>query len=268
MKTLLAFTRSWTVPVKARASISVVSLLFSLSGCSHYYYFNASQNVNVFKEKGDAYVSLGMDSNQGGISAGYAFTDNIGVIGTYRGFNRVENDSVTITTDDNGDIITDYKLRHKSRMVEPELVLTKGIDLGGKPGARLAGSLNVGFAHAGVKMRNQDFYSLKMNRVALQPALCYTNDRFDLGLSARFSRLRYNLTLPQLPTADSDLGDVGRQPYNFIEPAITIGVGNENVRFRAQYLLAMNQTDAAIKYRSQSVYLSINLTLNTRKESK
>jgi hypothetical protein len=264
MKTVLAFILSWTVPVKARVSILFVSALISLSGCSQHYYFNASQNVNAFKEKGDIYVSAGVDHNQGGFSAGYAFTDNIGVIASFRGFNPEAKDSTTITFDSDGAHSTGF-MDYRSFMAEPELVLTKGIDLKGKPGARLSGSVSLGLAFAGVA-QNPGVYSLNMNRLALQPALCYTTDYFDIGLSARFSRLNYNLTLHQM-TADTDLGDVGRQPYRFFEPAVTVGGGYKVIKFRLQYLLARNQTDASLKYLSQSVYLSINFTVNSRKPS-
>lgn len=240
--------------------ISLISLL-SLSACAPNYYFNSSQNVNVFGKRGDVHLSVGMDANQGGGSAGYAVTDNIGIIGSLKGFNL---EKVVIS-----DSINKGGLYYDSWMIEPELVLSKRLPLGGTMGSNLAGSLNLGYAFAGGLSLNKDLFTLNFNRLALQPAISYSTDHFEVALSARFSKLDYNLAWKQTsPTTDDyDLRDIGKQPYQFFEPAITIGGGYEFLKLRLQCLVAKKQNDASLRYLSQSLYVSVTITFNAKKSS-
>jgi hypothetical protein len=260
MKTRLKFKRLVHLATR-QLPISLISLLCGLSGCAPNYYFNSSQNVNVFGKRGDVHVSLGMDDNQAGGSVGYAVTDNIGFIGSMKGFNLKE---VIIADSSKGGLF------YVSWLVEPELVLTKRLHLGGTIGSNIAGSLNLGYAFAGGLTLDKDIFSLNFSRLALQPAISYSTDYFDIALSTRFSRLDYNLQWDQTPPSGDpfDLRDIGKQPYNFIEPAITIGGGYKFVKLRVQYLLAKKQNDASLRYLSESVYVSLNITFNSKKPSR
>jgi hypothetical protein len=261
MKKAIHIINRLTKLSKRQLPISLISLLCSLSACAPTYYFNSSQNVNVFNKRGDVHISAGMDANQGGGSAGYAFTDNIGIIGSVKGFNLNE---VSIADSSKGGLFYD------SWLVEPELVLTKRLDLGGTMRSNVAGSLNLGYAFAGGLTLNKDIFSLTFNRLALQPALSYSTDYFDITLSTRFSKLDYNLEWKQTPPAadDFDLRDIGKQSYTFFEPAVTVGGGYKAVKIRVQYLLAKKQTDASLRYLSDSIYVSVNVTISNKKETK
>ncbi|MFY0608124.1 MAG: hypothetical protein JXR10_15500 [Cyclobacteriaceae bacterium] len=115
--------------------------------------------------------------------------------------------------------------------------------------------------------KHKEHYDLNIRRLSIVPSFGMSNDFFDLALSARFSKVNYDLHLANNIPSDSeryyDFQDVGKKSFYFVEPALTAGIGYKIIKFRGQYVLAEKLDRNHINYyKDPNIIISANLTLN------
>jgi len=238
------------------AGIGILWLL-TFSACNPAYYYPTTQNIGAVKDKGDVYASIGLDAEQQAFAAGYAFTDNIGLIGTYRVFDQQQ----------------DREPNYQAYFVEPELVLTERFKRSNDSPTNFFGSVHIGYG-GGQLARHQNYFSLAISRFFLQPGVFYSNHIFDAGLSMRISRADYSFKQlqpfngpPNVTLRDEyNLGTVGEHPYYFLEPAVTLGAGYKYVKLRAQLIFITPLSKADMNIIEAGLIVSANFFLNTRKK--
>lgn len=227
-------------------------LILFFTSCQPKYYLPTKQNVMVFKEKGDAILSISMTTNNGtGIEAGYAFTDNIGV------YTSLNNFDITYGGNSNG-FGNDYSWDNEIMYFN-------------KDNSGLYTGVNVGVGF-GKLNQNNPYYKLDLTRQFIQPTLGVTMLEYvDLAFSMRVSHLNYSLK--PLMKLDSDydvtmfnqyfnLNDLAYKNYFFIEPAITLGFNFKFCKLQFQYAGAIDTKREDFSYIQQNLITSLSFNIN------
>ncbi len=106
-------------------------------------------------------------------------------------------------------------------------------------------------------------YEATMVRTFLQPAIGISNDYIDVAFSARLLQLKFinpevkNFTQDDLESLE--LWDLDKNPYYFIEPAITFRAGYKYLKAHFQYLYSYKVNDTPINRYNQNFFMGISL---------
>lgn len=200
--------------------------IMALSSCSQSYYAPSNHNVLMFEEEGDATIYGGISFEDKFVGLGFAHTDNIGFVSSFRAFNVYES--------------YDGPNSVETFLFENEFVLFKKVE------RRLSPALNIGYGF-GEMDRNNDDYSLRVHRFSLMPSFWYATNHFEFALSARFSGVYHDLEKRAYAGSefeyDYSFSDVGDGVFTFVEPGVTIGFGFKQFKVRVQHLLVLDLSD-------------------------
>lgn len=219
-----------------------------LLSCSTYYYIPTQQNVLKFKRKGDVVASIGADEHgHENYSVGYAVTDHLGFLSDFKTFDK------------HGEPyrIDDY-------FWDNEVVIYSTI------GGLFYPAINIGYGFGELE-RNDELIRLKPTRQFIQPSIGYSGEFLDFALSTRLTRTNYDLyhdSFTQGQLSSYGFHDVGRKDFLFIEPAVTVGAGYNNVKVRVQWLAGRKITSSEIAYVNKNTVVSLNLLLNINQQGK
>lgn len=224
-----------------------------MQSCGHYSYLPTKQNVMVFEEKGDAVLSAnkGLFYQQTGVSAGYAFSDHLGVYSTFNKFNISE-------FGESSNLIKDF-------IWDNELVLFEKH----KNGVYTAVNLGLGFG--GLNVGNS-YYRLVLNRQFVQPTLGYnfSNNTF-IALSSRFTRLGYNFKSfvgsgdPYDVSMSQDyfnVKDLVTQDHYLFEPALTTGFSFDFIKLELQYIQVVASRKNNFYYLEDNLSTTLSINFN------
>ncbi|MDD3322784.1 MAG: hypothetical protein PHS59_15205 [Paludibacter sp.] len=236
-----------------KGTIFTITLL--LSACSPTYYLPTKQNVILFEEKGDAFITgnLATDGLMG-VEGGYSFSDNIGL---YSSFNKFD---ISIYGNTNRFI--------KDFCWDNELVLYKRY----KSGIYTGLNAGVGFGEFNV---NNPYFDLGYNRQFIQPSfgmkIFNRIEHVDLAISYRLTSLNYNALFFQNRT-DYDINmaktyfnltDIlNGKSFYFFEPALTLGFTYDFFKIRFQYARAFKFGEEMYFYQRESISSSLSLDIN------
>ena len=214
--------------------------------CGTYYYVGTKQTVLEYKEKGDVNLELGTTGDDIAIKHigfGYAFTKHLAFNSSY----------------------SNYDWNHEKDYIwDNEIIYFHELD------KNIFAAINIGGTF-GKLNSGGEYFNLDLFREYVQPSIGFSNDYVDLGVSLRFTNLHYNLNqIKPLDYASKntfeeefELYDIGGSSMRFIEPAVTIGVGNKWVKLRLQVTKTSQKTPGRMSYYSQARgYLSINAHFN------
>jgi hypothetical protein len=226
-------------------------LPFVLQSCGTYFYLPTKQTVMVFEEKGDAVLSgnKGLFFLQSGISAGYAFTDHLGVYSSFNKFDISE-------FGESDRFIKDY-------IWDNELILYRKQ----KGGIYTALNLGLGVGELGL---GNSYYKLGLNRQFIQPTLGYNfSNKTYITLSSRLTRLGYNFNSfvdsnnaydVSMSKLFFNVNDLLGQDHYIFEPALTSGYTFDFIKLEFQYLqiLKSDKRKFSLLEGNLSTTLSIN----------
>lgn len=230
-----------------------VTMLFSACNVA---YIPNRHNVPLMEEKGDASISISTTNLQGA----YAISDHMAVMGNvYFRENSWENNPDSNTT-----LTMDYQANrflgelgigyYKPLSDNAVFELYGGGGLG-----------NIGFELEDSNPLYDREYKANIQKLFIQPDIGFHSEYFDFVFSTRFSLLNFydvdttNYTIPNL---DSDnLYNLDKQPYIFLEPALTLRFGYKFIKAYTQAIVATKLNPEQINYRSFGVNVGIELDL-------
>jgi hypothetical protein len=217
------------------SAMTLVVLFSFLTGCMPCYYAPNAQNVPVFTEKGDGNgtfsfqfgaLSVGMN-----VQGALAVSNHIGLMGNYNHYSG-RNESGTL----NGE---DYSSKFKSNMGElgmgyyhtfhDKMVFEVYAGIGGS-------RIDTDYE----RYDGDGSSSIGTTCYFIQPAIGYYNKHVQLALSTRlriinFRDVKYDSWLGT--DARESIIDLQTYPtVSFFEPAFTVRVGGEKVKFQAQVM--------------------------------
>ena len=233
----------------------ILCAAFLLSACSPTYYLPTKQNVMIFEEKGDAFVTGNLATDKlVGFEGGYSITDNLGF---YSSFNTFD---ISLYGNTNW-VIKDF-------CWDNELVLYKRYKSGFYTG------LNAGVGIGQLNINNQ-YFNANFNRQFIQPSiglrLFNRIEHVDLALSYRLSRLNYDVKFfnnvseydVNMTKTYFELNEVtSGKDFYFFEPAITLGFTYDFFKLKFQYAHALKFGDIQHFYQRESLSTALSLNIN------
>ncbi|MFC2116548.1 hypothetical protein ACFLTU_08725 [Bacteroidota bacterium] len=226
-------------------SMKILVCLIGLSGCTHYYYVPNAHNVPLIQEKHEARISVGAcagDEYSGGdFQAALSVSDHVGIMVNgfiakgekeyekWHPFNWSPEAPEIIHNTGSGQFVefgTGYYLPipHHDRLV-----------------FETYGGLGFGKVLSGYNSLSS---SLKFQRYFLQPSIGFTGKVFDIAFSYRFSLLNYTDINYKANIPHDEalyLNNLVETNLSLLsEPALTIRLGYENVKFQLQLGFSKN----------------------------
>ena len=111
-----------------------------------------------------------------------------------------------------------------------------------------------------------------MNKLFLQPSIGYSRKYFDIALSARISKVNYNLhptdlfiTILESEKKPTDYFQIEESDFYFFEPSITLGAGFENFKLRYQYILTNKLNPSYLEYTKNNFFITLTANFNLNK---
>ena len=231
--------------------------LMLTAGCTHYYYAPNMHNVPLFQQKEELHLNLsgsaGNEFSAGELQAAYAPADHFGIM--VNGFlvDRKQN-----TEDEYG---RGYLVEGGAGtfvLLDSNLIFESWLGLG-------YGKVENGYGNASASV-------LQFNRYFFQPSLGYTSDYFDFAVSLRFSGLRYNdirLTGTLVQRDHDEIEYINRNPFSLIiEPAFTLRVGWEYLKFQGQFGYSRNITNPELKQEELNLNVGLYITISDKYSKK
>lgn len=228
-----------------------LSTLIILCSCQTYQYYPTTQTVLKFKEKGDLCFSLGATPNDCKSSnLGYAITQNVALSSDFQVCNTYFSPEAEV------------KHRIDDFIWNNEIILFKKYPNSFIP------TLNLGYTLGQID-RNSDICPIDFNSWFLQPSIGYSGNYFDVAISGRISKVKFDLHPTQLYDyfLETDPEFVNSYPrektdYYMLEPAITLGGGFKNYKFHLQYVFVNKFNSEYLHYDRSNFHLSASITIN------
>ena len=257
-----------------RLKFTILFLSIITAGCTHYYYVANIQNVPLFREKNELHLSGSLGSGENSFStevqAAYSFPSNIGIM-----TNFMTARGGTHETDRNwarGNYIEAAVGYYKP--VQEYFVFEIFGGYGG--GSQKHNYVNSSFdIYSFTTTRHHSGTSeLSSNKLFIQPSAGMTFKAFDIAFSTRINRLNFNRTInridPQLNKYEHDIVDAidQKRTYIFLEPALTLRAGWENIKFQLQAGFSGNSNDPEVQFENYHITLGLAFTLAERYKKK
>ena len=229
--------------------------IFALSSCNVAYIPN-KHNTPLMEEKGDASVSISTTNLQGA----YAFSDHMAAITNfYFRENNWENVPDTINSK-----TLDYQANRF--LAEGGLGYFKKLGNEGVFEIYAGGGIgNLGFEQSKYNPPLDQKYHAKMSKAFIQPDIGFQTKYFDLVFSSRFTYLGFsNVDTTNYNTRglkEDNLYNLDKNPYIFLEPALTLKFGYKFINAYTQAIVATKLNPERINYRSFGVNVGIELEL-------
>ncbi len=247
--------------------IAFVLTLLLAAGCNVAYVPN-KHNVPLMQEKGDFSVNLSTNNAQGA----YAISNSLAVMAN--AYFR-DNDWETIPMD----TANAKPVKYQANRLLAEAGLGYYQRLGDNGVFEVYGGAGMGsihfennneYFHAGMK-KSGALYKARMGKAFIQPQIGYKSDYVDIIFSTRISGLTFSnvdtsgFSFYQLQT--HNLYNLERQPFFFIEPAITMQLGYKYVKLYTQAVLVRKINPEPISYRTLGVNMGLQLDIRRMFES-
>lgn len=222
-------------------------------GCGPEYYVPNSQNIPIMKSKGQ--TNLGIGYNESEYTRGFelqtahAITNHLAL--------QLNGDWVNSKNDTSND----YKAT--GRMLEVGAGYFK--DIASNFTFETYGLLAFGKIELENNKSGTDNLSAKFNRVGIQPSLSYSRKHFSTSLSSRIVHLKYKDISGSSNNFDPDYLKTNNA-YWLLEPALTIQVGSENLKFQLQYVYSYNLTNPSFEQERDIISLGIKLKIDPVKQ--
>lgn len=229
-------------------------------GCGPKYYVPNSQNIPIMKSKGQTNLGIGYNESEYTrgfeLQAAHAITNHIAL--QFNG-DWVKNGKKGYFSDASDD------LKATGRMLEVGAGYFK--DITPNFTFETYGLLSFGKIELENNSSGINNFSAKFNRVGIQPSLSYSRKRFSTSLSSRIVHLKY-----QNINANGNLEGFDpnylktNNAYWLLEPALTIQVGSENLKFQFQYVYSHNLTNPRFEQEPDIISLGIKLKIDPIKQ--
>lgn len=229
-------------------------------GCGPEYYVPNSQNIPIMKSKGQTNLGIGYNESE--------YT---------RGFELQTAHAITnhIALQFNGDWVKNGKkgylgdasddLKTTGRMLEVGAGYFK--DIAPNFTFETYGLLGFGKIELENNTSGTNNFSVKFNRVGIQPSLSYSRKRFSTSLSSRIVHLKYKDISANGNLEGFDPNHLKtNNAYWLLEPALTIQVGSENLKFQLQYVYSHNLTNPSFEQEPDIISLGIKLRIDPIKQ--
>ena len=222
----------------------ILILTFVTTGCTHKYFYPLTPNVPMHSGAGELTLAgnysfnYRIDGVEGQVA--YSATDHIGVMGNFIYVKGVE------------DKINDYGLGKMG-----EVGIGYFTNKGRLHLAVYAGG-GLGDQHHHYRSDSIGYYQADMNynRIFIQPSIGYKSRIFESAFTTRFSRLYYSTFTsyidPVLDPYNYDLVNLlnSDRPYYLFEPALTIRIGSDRIKFQGNLGLLYELRDKVTFVRS------------------
>ncbi len=234
--------------------------IFTLTGCTHNYYIQTTQNVPLFREKNEyrAAVSLGGGSeiNTVDIQAAYSITNQFAVMTNFM-------------LASGGD--RPYSSWGEGKYFEGAFGYFKPLEEHGV--LEIYGGFGSGNQHHyyqgsssssndGTTSYREGMADLSFTRMFLQPSYGVTFSGFDLALTTGFSYISFNRINNRIDTLDSEyfaVDDISKNRNSFLfEPSFTIRGGWKYVKLQLQLGSSKNLSHQNLKFETSK--FSVGLT--------
>lgn len=218
----------------------LATIVFILSGCSHYYYSPNAHNVPLFKEKNEVRLNIaastGDEFNGTELQAAYSPSNSIGVMANFinaHGGQQNGNGNYGEGT------LAEAGVGYFIPLAENFVFEVYG---GGGYGKMSHRYELVNNAPTSSYMPPNATADINMLRGFIQPNLGFATDYFDVAFSARMCLLHYsNISAANVANMSSDeqfnLNYINARPTTYVvEPAITLRGGWKYIKVQTQFI--------------------------------
>ena len=206
--------------------VILFAIIISFTSCTHKYFYPLTPNIPMHSTAGEVTLSGNysfndrIDGVEGQVA--YSATDHIGFIGNFIYAKGVE------------DKVTDYG---QGKMGEAGIGYFTNK---GKLHLAIYAGGGLGDQYHRYRSDSVGYYEADMNynRLFIQPSIGYKSRIFETAFTTRVSRLDYNKINsdidPLLDPYNYDLVNLlnSDRPYYLFEPALTIRIGSERIKFQ------------------------------------
>ena len=247
---------------KKKLFIQILGISLIAQSCNIMYTPNM-QNVPLLTEKNEVRATLGPFDYQ----AAYAVTNNIGVMlnGQYHTRNT---NSYDYTNESNS------LNNSKSTLIEGgigfigKLSENSVFEVYGGYGMGKNSTFDKYTDYTTGSLVREESFTAKTNRFFLQPSIGFTNEYFDIAFSSRLMVLNFSnidtLNYTSLMLVDQDLLNIDKEPFVFIEPAVTMRVGYKWVKFQAQMMYSFKYNATPLNYMPLTMTIGVHFDLAPR----
>ncbi|HEX3024265.1 MAG TPA: hypothetical protein VHP12_03555 [Chitinophagaceae bacterium] len=239
-------------------------LLFLLNGCTHYYYIPNVQNVPMFRQKGEARVSLQLggedQTSTYEIHTAYSVTNHIAVMANYMSAFGGKKDSVSSWAQGNyyEVAIGYYKTLNKSFVFETYF----GSAIGNQHHQYSVSDFWYGGTY------NNGNSDLACAKFFIQPSIGVKLKAFDFALSTRLSNLNFNRIENHLYTNNYEftyLDQIDKSRNSFLlESALTIRFGRVQCKLQLQAQYSDNLTHQNLKFNNSNISLGLRFAFSNK----
>jgi hypothetical protein len=252
--------------VKKR-DLSLLTIIFLLTGCNHYYYVQPVHNVPMLKEKNDFRVSgtyeIDYEPYCIELQAAYAVTGKIGIIADFMAAK--------------GGTISDLENWGKGTYFDAGVGFFNPV--------KQHGIFEI-YSGMGSSSQHHNYISydnplgetfsgtsdLAFTKIFLQPSIGLSYEHFEVVASTRINMLNYNRVInnvnQQLEQDEYEelISLNTKKSYLFIEPALTVRAGWENLKIQLQAATAsyLNNREYPFEQNHISIGLILGFPLKVR----
>jgi len=247
---------------KKNLFFQIIGISLIAQSCNIMYTPNM-QNVPLLSEKNEVRATIGPFDYQ----AAYAVTDKIGVMlnGQYHTRNTNTYDFMTESRSINNckSTLIEGGVGYIGKLSENALFEVYG-GYGGGKNSTFDNYLDF---NTGALIRKESF-SATTNRFFLQPSIGFSNEYFDIAFSSRLMVLNFSnidtLNYSTMMLVDQDLFNIDKEPFVFIEPAVTMRVGYKWVKIQAQMMYSFKYNSTPLNYLPLTMTIGIHFNLASR----
>ena len=244
--------------------MAVGIILANFISCSPLYYVPNVQQVPLFTDKNQGTINTGMlfmDPGGLALSGAYSITNHFGLVGNFIAVGSKTETSIEKGVSTGLGVI--YYLPIKENLVFETTV-----------GTAFGNAINGNFD--GLDIQNK----VNFNSFYVQPSLGMVYKNFEMALSVKYNIHSFsNLSADFLSyyeqglvTYSSFYGGSGTtytnpldNPYHFIEPALTVRIGWQSVKFSMQYVYSMRVSSTELARQQYNINLGLHFRFGKKR---
>lgn len=245
--------------MKKNYVLIVLAIALVLPGCKIMYVPNM-QNVPLMREKGEIRATVGPSNVQGA----YAVTENLGTMVNA----QFRSTKFTVASGS-------YETKYETKRWLAEAGGGYFMPLGEKGVFEVYG----GGGYGGVTFNRMpqdssgqytvsDKYNANMIKTFIQPAIGLTAENVDFSFSLRYTGIKFNsidtIGYTQFDLVDEEIAGIEKPFYSFVEPAVTVRIGFEYVKFHTQLIYSHKVNVEQLNRSPLSLNFGVHLTIAPR----
>jgi len=239
-------------PYAMKTIFFTLAVILSLLSCSPIYYAPNAHNVPLFKKKNDlrlsAHYSIGEDVKAIELQTAYAFDSSFAI--QLNGMRTIDNEKAY------GSYI-DVALGHYKNLPN-NWVFEVYLGFG-------SGRVNwqYGDSYSNNIGQNNPSSEVKFNKLFLQPSIGYSTLNFTVAFSYRIGVLSYtSVRVRNAPPSNSYDLQVLNNSHLMSEPALTLRLGEEQIKIQAQLGYSNDLQNESFKYNQDNWNMNFGLYFN------